>query len=69
MLKAGETTVRLHAFTFDREAIGSLALSLWKFCHERRGAISRGDVRIEVDFSAVIRPDQLDAQVERLKLR
>jgi GNAT superfamily N-acetyltransferase len=69
MLKPGETTVRLHAFTFDRDAIGSLVLSLWKFVHERRGMITRGDVRIEVDFSAVIRTDRLDAGVERLKLK
>lgn len=71
MLKAGESSVRMQAFTFDRQALGSLVLSLWKLVREDRGVITRsngtGTVRVEVDFSYVIRPDQLDAQVERLK--
>jgi GNAT superfamily N-acetyltransferase len=70
MLKNGESTVRLQAFAFDRQALGNLVLSLQRFVREDGGVITRsdaaGNIRIEVDFSHVIRPDQLDAQVERL---
>jgi GNAT superfamily N-acetyltransferase len=65
MLKPGETTVRMLAFAFDREALGNLVHSLWKFVREDRGVITRsdpaGNVRLEVDFSQVLRADQLDA--------
>jgi len=72
MLKSGKSTVRMQAFTFDRHALGRLLLSLWKLVHEDGSVIthvgSDGPVRIAIDFSHVIRPDQLDAEVERLKL-
>jgi hypothetical protein len=72
MLKDGESAVRLQAFVFDRHAVGKLVLSLWKFVRHDGGVITRpegaGDVRVMVDFSHVIPPDHLDAQVELLKL-
>jgi hypothetical protein len=52
--------------------VGKLVLSLWTFVREERGVIARsdgaGDIRVTVDFSHVIPPAHLDAQVERLKL-
>jgi GNAT superfamily N-acetyltransferase len=73
MLKHGESEIRMQAFVFDRQAMGNLVLSLWKFVREDRGVIARadaaGDVRVTVDFSHVIPPTHLDAQVELLKLK
>jgi hypothetical protein len=61
----------MRAFVFDRQAVGNLVLSLWKFVREDRGLIMRsgeaGETRVAVDFSHVIPPTHLDAQVERLK--
>jgi GNAT superfamily N-acetyltransferase len=72
MLKDGESAVRLQAFVFDREAMGKLVLSLWQFARQDCGLVTRsdegGDVRVTVDFSHVIPPAHLDAQVELLKL-
>ena len=72
MLKGGESAVRLQAFVFDRQAVGKLVLSLWTFVRQQRGLITRSDgaddIRVTVDFSHVIPPAHLDAQVERLKL-
>ena len=48
----------MEGFVFDREAIGRLVLSLWKFVNEDHGVITRsdpaGDIRMTVDFSHVI---------------
>ena len=64
--------MRLQAFVFDRQVAAKLALSLWTFVRQDRGVITRsdgaGDIRVTVDFSHVIPPAHLDAQVERLKL-
>ena len=72
MVKDGELQVRLQAFVFDRQAVGKLVQSLWTFVRQDRGLITRsdgaGDIRVTVDFSHVIPPAHLDAQVERLKL-
>jgi hypothetical protein len=72
MLGGGESAVRLQAFVFDRQAVEKLVLSLWTFARQDRGLITRsdgaGDIRVTVDFSHVIPPAHLDAQVERLKL-
>jgi hypothetical protein len=71
MLKDGESKVRLQAFVFNRQAVGKLVLSLWTFVREHRGLITRsdgaGDIRVTVDFSHVIPPAHLDAQVDLLK--
>jgi GNAT superfamily N-acetyltransferase len=71
MVKAGESAVRLQAFLFDRHAVGKLVLSLWQFVRQDRGVITRsdpaGDIRVMVDFSHVIPPTHLDAQVDLLK--
>jgi hypothetical protein len=72
MLKGTESEVRLQAFVFDRQAVGKLVLSLWKFVRQHCGLITRsdgaGDIWVTVDFSHVIPPAHLDAQVELLKL-
>ena len=72
MLKGAESEVRLQAFVFDRQAVGRLVLSLWKFVRQDCGLITRsdgaGDIGMTVDFSHVIPPAHLDAQVELLKL-
>ena len=58
MIKGGESVVHMQGFVFDREAIGKLESSLWKFVNEDGGVITRsgpaGDIRITVDFSYVI---------------
>jgi GNAT superfamily N-acetyltransferase len=72
MVRDGESAVRLQAFVFDRQALGKLVLSLWKFIRHDRGLVTRsdtaGDIRVTVDFSHVIPASHLDAQVELLKL-
>jgi hypothetical protein len=72
MLKDGESAVRLQAFVFDRHAVGKLVLSLWKLVRQDCGLVTRsdegGDVRVTIDFSHVIPPAHLDAQVALLKL-
>lgn len=71
MIAEGESAVHLHGFVFDREALGRLVLSLWKFVNEDHGVITRsdpaGDIRVAVDFSHVIPPAHLDFQLNRLK--
>jgi hypothetical protein len=56
--------VHMHGFVFDREVIGKLVLSLWKFVHEDHGVITRSDaavdIRLTVDFSQVIPPTDLN---------
>ena len=63
MIKGGESVVHMHGFVFDREAIGKLVLSLWKFLKEDRGVITRsgpaGNIRMTIDFSNVIPPADL----------
>jgi hypothetical protein len=63
MIKGGESVVHMHGFVFDREAIGKLVVSLWKFVSEDHGVITRsdppGDIRMTVDFSQVIPPSDL----------
>ena len=64
MIKGGESVVHMQGFVFDREAIGRLVLSLWKFVNEDHGVITRsdpaGDIRMTVDFSNVIPPTDLN---------
>ena len=53
----------MQGFVFDREAIGRLVSSLWKFVNEDHGVITGsdrgGDIRMTVDFSNVIPPADL----------
>ena len=62
LLEAGFRAIE--GFVFDREAIGKLVLSLWKFVNEDHGVITRsdpaGDIRMTVDFSHVIPPTDLN---------
>ena len=64
MIKGGESVVHMEGFVFDREVIGKLVLSLWKFVNEDHGVITRsdlaGDIRLTVDFSHVIPPTDLN---------
>ena len=64
MIKGGESVVHMQGFVLDREAIGKLVLSLWKFVNEDHGVITRsdlaGDIRLTVDFSHVIPPIDLN---------
>ncbi len=64
MIKGGESVVHMHGFVFDREAIGKLVLSLWKFVNEDHGVITHsdpaGEIRLTVDFSQVIPPTDLN---------
>ena len=64
MIKGGESVVHMQGFVFDREVIGKLVLSLWKFVNEDHGVITRsdlaGDIRLTVDFSHVIPPTDLN---------
>jgi hypothetical protein len=63
MIKGGESVVHMEGFVFDREVMGKLVLSLWKFVNEDHGVITRseptGDIRVTVDFSQVIPPTDL----------
>jgi len=63
MIKGGESVVHMHGFVFDREAIGKLVVSLWKFVSQDHSVITRsdpaGDIRMTVDFSNVIPPTDL----------
>ena len=63
MIKGGESVVHMHGFVFDREAIGKIDSSLWKFVNEDHGVITRsdpaGDIRMTVDFSQIIPPTDL----------
>jgi GNAT superfamily N-acetyltransferase len=72
MLIGGASEVRLQAFVFDRHAVGNLVASLWTFVRRDRCRMARsgepGETRVTVDFSHVISPAHLEAQVERLKL-
>jgi hypothetical protein len=64
MIKGGESVVHMHGFVFDREVIGKLVSSLWKFVNEDHGVITRsgpaGDIRLTVNFSHVIPPTDLN---------
>ena len=63
MIRGGESMVHMQGFVFDRETIGNLVLSLWRFVDEDHGVITRsdpaGDIRMTVDFSDVIPPTDL----------
>ena len=54
----------MQGFVFDREVIGKLVLSLWKFVNEDHGVVTRsdpaGDIRMTVDFSQVIAPNDFN---------
>jgi hypothetical protein len=72
LIPAGGASVRLEGFAFDRAALDGLILELWTFVRDQRGAIARrdpaGDLRVTLDFSHIISPDYLDAEVARIRL-
>ena len=61
----------MQGFEFDREAIGKLVLSLWKFVNEDHGVIARsdpgGDIGLTVDFSHVIPSTDLNIEPKQLQ--
>ncbi len=67
MMGPGENYVPMHAYRFNRDAIDNLIRDLWTFWHGER-ELSRADwnVRVKVDFSDMVGPAFLDAEVERI---
>ena len=70
MIAPGEDYVPMHAYRFNRAAIDNLIQDLWSFWHGER-ALSRPDrnLRVNVDFSGMVDPAFLDAEVERIGQR
>ena len=67
MMARGEDYVPMHAYRFNRDMIENLIHDLWSFWHGSR-ELSRADwnVRLQVDFSDMVDPAFLDAEVERM---
>jgi len=67
MMAPGETYVPMHAYRFDRDALDNLIRDLWTVWHGGR-ELSRTDpnLRVKVDFSGLVDPAFLDAEVERI---
>jgi GNAT superfamily N-acetyltransferase len=67
MMAPGENYVPMHAYRFNRDAIDNLIHDLWTFWHGGR-KLSRTDrnLRVKVDFSDLVDPAFLDAEVERI---
>ena len=57
----------MHAYRFNRDTIENLIHDLWSFWHGSR-ELGRADwnVRLQVDFSDMVDPAFLDAEVERM---
>ena len=57
----------MHAYRFNRDAIDNLIRDLWTFWHKGR-ELTRADrnLRVEVDFSGMVDPAFLEAEVERI---
>ena len=67
MMAPGEDYVPMHAYRFNRDDIDNLIRDLWTFWHGGR-ELSRPDlnVRVYVDFSDMVDPVFLDAEVARM---
>jgi hypothetical protein len=67
MIAPGEHYVHMHTYRFNRDAIDDLIHDLWIFWHGER-ELSRTDrnLRVNVDFSSMVDPAFLDAEVERI---
>jgi hypothetical protein len=67
MIAPGENYVPMHAYRFNGDAIDNLIHDLWTFWQGSR-ELSRSDwdVRLDVDFSDLVDPAFLDAEVERI---
>ncbi len=65
MMAPGENYVPMHAYRFNRDTIDNLIRDLWSFWHAG-GELSRPDrnLRVRVDFSDMVDPAFLDAEVE-----
>ena len=67
MMAPGENYVPMHGYRFNRATIGNLIYDLWRFWHDGR-ELSRDDMnlRVKVDFSGMVDPAFLDAEVNRI---
>jgi len=67
MMAPGENYVPMHTYRFNRAAIDNLIHDLWTFWTGGR-ELSRTDrnLRVKVDFSDMVGPAFLDAEVERI---
>ena len=67
MMAPGENYVPMHAYRFNRDVIDNLIHDLWTFWHGGR-ELSHTDLnlRVTVDFSGMVDPAFLDAEVERI---
>jgi hypothetical protein len=67
MMVAGQDYVPMHAYRFNRAVIDNLVRELWSFWHGSR-ELSRADrnLRVKVDFSRMVDPAFLDAEVQRI---
>ena len=67
MMAPGENYVPMHAYRFNREAIDNLIRDLWALWHGGR-ELTRADrnLRLKVDFTDMVDPAFLDAEVERI---
>jgi hypothetical protein len=66
MMAPGEDYVPMHGYRFDRGTIENLIHDLWSFWHGTRELV-RADwnVRVTVDFSGMVDPAFLDAEIAR----
>ena len=67
MMAAGENYVPMHAYRFNHHAIDNLIRDLWVLWHGGR-ELTRADrtLRLKVDFTGMVDPAFLDAEVERM---
>src|ERR671912_2181549 len=68
MIAPGENYVPMHAYRFNRDTIDNLIHDLWTFWRGGR-ELSRTDrnLWVKVDFSGMVDPAFLDAEVERIR--
>ena len=66
MMAPGENYVPMHAYRFNRHTLDNLIDDLWAFWHEERElSLADRNLRVKVDFSGMVDPAFLDAEVER----
>ena len=66
MMAPGENYVPMHAYRFNRHTLDNLIDDLWTFWHgERELSLADRNLRVKVDFSGMVDPAFLDAEVER----
>ena len=67
MMAPGENYVPMHAYRFNRDAIDNLIHDLWTFWRGARElSLTDQNLQVKVDFSGMVDPAFLDAEVERI---